>query len=129
MADNQPDSVHKVDVQLASTLRGIHRTRWVILAATGLALVSGLVYQQVQIQTQKQQINNQRVQLESSCLFWGELSGLPVTVTPPAKVPSELGVGLVVYARDAYSGQSCGELPPADPSVIHWAAYYHLRLP
>jgi hypothetical protein len=74
-------------------------------------------------------IINQGSELRASCGVWRSLAGLPVTPVPPVKHPSRLGVGIVLSTRYAYQGQGCGQLPPADPSLVAGAKYYHLPVP
>jgi hypothetical protein len=74
-------------------------------------------------------IVNQGNELRASCGVWGSLATLPVTPAAPTKHPSRLGVGIVLSTRYAYQGQGCGELPPADPSLVAGARYYHLPVP
>jgi hypothetical protein len=80
------------------------------------------------IDSQHALIVKQEKELHASCDFWGTLAGIPITTVPPATKPSKLGVSIIVRSRVAYEGQGCRKLPPADPSVRKWAAYYHLPL-
>ncbi len=80
------------------------------------------------IDNQHALIVKQQKELHASCDFWGTLTSIPITVTPPATKPSRLGVSIITQSRIAYKGQGCGALPPVDASVRKWAAYYHLPL-
>ena len=130
-----PKSVSDVDEQLRDSLKEAHRSRWYAVGAvfallvavvTGLAVMA--VRQQGVIGHQQSVLARQQSELEASCGWWRSLAPLPVTVTPPATRPGELGVSLIAGARVAYDGQHCpGPIPPAAPSLVTWAAFYHLR--
>jgi hypothetical protein len=63
----------------------------------------------------------------AACNFYQDLSGIPVAVSATTGKPSELSVGIVAHAREAFRGSGCaGILPPPAPSFVKWAPYYHL---
>jgi hypothetical protein len=138
-----PQPVAGLDVQLSQALSLFHRLRWISLVAVltiVVALLAGgivtVARQQQQIGVQQQELNVLRRQLaiaeaenHASCGIWTTLAGAPVAATPPARVPSLLGVVLILEARAAFLGQHCGTLPAAAPTLSRWAAYYHLNIP
>lgn len=67
-------------------------------------------------------------QIAASCSFWDALGAFPITPVPPAKVPSEFGVKIVLSSLGAYNGFGCGTLEPT-PELMKWARYYHLPVP
>jgi hypothetical protein len=81
-----------------------------------------------QLALQQQQLVVQRKQVQESCGFWRDLAGIPITATPPARVPSLLGVTIILSALQAYDGPLCGRLNPT-PSLARWSRYYRLTLP
>lgn len=68
-------------------------------------------------------------QISAACNFWRPLAPLPVTVVKGTAKPTRVSVTLIAGARDAYARQCPGKIPPADPSLVKWAAYYHVPLP
>ena len=122
MDTGDPRPVSDVDTIVAEAVR---RNRRLYLSAIGALTV--LLAAAVTVGTVV--IINQGNELLASCGVWRSLAVLPVTPTPPVKHPSRLGVGIVLSTRYAYVGQGCGTLPPADPSLIAGARYYHLRVP
>lgn len=63
----------------------------------------------------------------SSCRFFADLAGVPITVSPATGRPSLLGVQIVSDSRLAWRGLGCpGTLPPPSASFAQWAKYYHL---
>lgn len=150
MSDH-PVPVSQIDKQMASSLRGFHRLRWWSVAVGGVLLALAVIVlaiivtsQQAVIDRQQAVINSQtgvishqqaaithqQEELAASCGFYRVLGILPVVAMPPVKRPSRVAVQIVAGARVAYTGQQCRPpLPPPDPSVVRWAAYYHLKLP
>lgn len=122
MTGPDPQAVSDLDESLTRAIGRVHQARWIILAVTGVILVAAVSVLSVMLLRDQSE-------LQASCHFWKPLTTLPVTVAPPAKVPSEVGVNLVVAARIAYQGQECGPLPPAAPSLLQWAAYYRIPVP
>jgi hypothetical protein len=65
----------------------------------------------------------------SSCRFFADLAGLPITVSPSTHTATLLGVEIISDAREAWHGRGCpGTLPPPSASFRHWAAYYRLPI-
>lgn len=63
----------------------------------------------------------------SSCRFFSDLAGVPVTVAPGTAKASILGVQIISDSRLAWHGLGCpGVLPPPAPSFVRWAQYYRL---
>ena len=64
----------------------------------------------------------------SSCRFFADLAGVPISVSPATgKPPARLGVQIVSDSRIAWRGLGCpGVLPPPSPSFMLWAQYYRL---
>lgn len=63
----------------------------------------------------------------SSCRFFADLAGLPLTVSPATGKASLLGVQIVSDSRIAWRGLHCpGVLPPPSASFTRWAEYYRL---
>jgi hypothetical protein len=85
--------------------------------------------QRSQLVTEQQELALATRQLHASCGFWRSIAPIPVVAAGSRVKPSLLGVAIVLEARAAYAGQHCGTLPPADPSLITWAHYYHLNVP
>jgi hypothetical protein len=117
-----PRPVADLDAAVAGALKYYHRSRWVtaigaIALLAAAVAVLGVLYLQ------------QDTRLRASCGFWRTLAPLPVTPAPGVARPSRLGVLIVTGSREAYAGQGCGQLPPADPSVRRWAAYYKIDVP
>lgn len=82
-------------------------------------------------QVQSLQRTNVRLeqQLHADCGWYGHIAGLPVPFAPGAQKPSELSVRLISDSRVAWNGHGCpGTIPVPDPSLVKWAAYYHLPL-
>ena len=117
-----PPPVAQLDATVAEAIRSVHRARWVILFAVIAALVAAVGLLGWQDWQQHQE-------LRASCEFFQPLTGLPVTVVPPAVRPSKTGVTLIAGSRIAYAGQGCGTLPPAAPSLAKWAKFYRITLP
>lgn len=118
---HHPEPVDDIDVRLMKTISGVHRVRWVSLLVLGIILLAAII-------TMGIVIDEQQNQLRSDCEVWSSLSGLPVTIPPGAKRPSQFSVTIIAESRVAFSGKGCGQVPPADPSEIHWAAYYGIKL-
>jgi hypothetical protein len=82
---------------------------------------------------QAQTIAAEQKAIEAGCSFWEPLVSLPVTIVPPSNRPTKLSVRILVGARVGYSGQCqpphWPPLPPADPSLVKWARFYHITLP
>lgn len=68
--------------------------------------------------------------IAAACDFWQPLTSLPVTINPPAHQPTRVGVQILAGAREGYAGQChpprWAPMPPAHPSLIRWARYYHI---
>jgi hypothetical protein len=63
----------------------------------------------------------------SSCRFFADLAGVPITVVPATGKASMLGVQIVSDSRVAWRGLGCpGTLPPPSPSFALWAKFYGL---
>lgn len=72
------------------------------------------------------QVNNVRRGDASSCAFFGDVAGAPVTPANGTE-PSKLGVAIVSDARLAFIGRKCpGSIPAPGAGFVHWATYYHL---
>lgn len=73
-------------------------------------------------------VTAQQKAIRAACDFWYPLTGLPVTLNEATGKPTELSVQLIVGARESYAGQCAGgrAILPADPTLVKWAAYYHL---
>lgn len=70
--------------------------------------------------------------IASSCDFLRPLTVLPVTVPPTATKPPELSVQVIAGAREQYALQCTPThipLLPPSPSLVRWAAYYHIPVP
>ncbi len=70
--------------------------------------------------------------IAAGCNFWEPLVGLPVTLQPGAARPTKVGVQILAGARESYRGQchppAWPPLPPAQPSLVTWARYYHISV-
>lgn len=122
MSTGQPQPVKDVNMVLRDAMSKVRRTYLFTVAGFVVLLLVAVGYLgSIALQ--------QGTELRASCGVWRSLAGLPVTPAPPAKTPSRLGVVLVVSTRVAFQGQGCGELPLASPSLLQWAAYYHLSVP
>jgi hypothetical protein len=117
-----PRKVDDVDALLTRNLRSAHRIRWIMVAAV-FTLMAGAIAAMALVIAQQQD------ELHSSCYVWRILSPQPVTIMKGATRPTPLGVSLIAGARDAFAGQRCGNLPPADPSLVKWAKFYGIPLP
>lgn len=63
----------------------------------------------------------------SSCKFFADLAGVPVTVSPATGKASLLGVQIVSDSRLAWRGLRCpGILRAPSASFERWAKYYRL---
>jgi len=118
----EPRPVADLDAAVSSAIRDYHRARWAAIAGVMVLLcaaviILGVLYLQ------------QDARLRASCEFWRVLAPLPVGDAPGGTEPSRLSIQLVIASREAYAGQRCGRLPPADPSVRRGAAYYHIPVP
>lgn len=116
-----PEPVGDIDAKLVKTMTSIHRIRWIAIMVLGILVV-------IAIGTMAIVISAQQDQLRSDCEVWGSLSGLPVTIPQGAKRPAQFSVVIIAESRVAFSGKGCGKLPPADPSELHWAAYYNVKV-
>lgn len=77
-------------------------------------------------------ISAQEKAISAACDFWYPLTSLPVTVNAATGKPTPLGVQIIAGARESYAGQCAGaghpQMPPPDPTLVKWAAYYHLLI-
>jgi hypothetical protein len=72
-------------------------------------------------------VNAANARARAQCHFDAHLGGAPLTVNPKTGKAALLGVQIISDARVAFRQAGCeGRLPPADPSFLHWAAYYKL---
>lgn len=65
-------------------------------------------------------------QLQADCGWYRDVSQLPVA-TPAMGNPSIVVPKLISDSRAAWHGHGCpGQVPPANPSYVKWARFYHL---
>lgn len=112
-----PEPVSDIDDQLQRSLRGMYRARWWGVGVLALALAAAVAVGAFVILQQQQR-------LQASCQFYRLIATLPI----PAAHQSREGILLVLDSRGSYRGEGCGTLPPAAPSLLHWSAYYHLKV-
>lgn len=117
------------DPDLLQAARRFHRIRWAAVAALAAIVAAAIAIGADILASQDNQLRRDETRLLSSCDFYRPLTPLPVTVNPATGKPTALSVSIIAGAREAYVGQGCGRIPPAAPSVIKWAAYYHIRMP
>jgi len=87
-----------------------------VLALNGAAIIVGA-----------RAFDHLRDATRTQCKFDSDLGGAPIAVNPATKKASVLGVSIVADARVAWRGLGCpGHLPPAAPSFVKWAKFYHL---
>jgi hypothetical protein len=120
MSTPDPVPVGDIDAQLSKAVKGVHRARWWTLGIVGGAMLVALAVLGILVYHQQRE-------LEASCSFYYSASVVPVTPAAPATQPSLLGVKLIASARVSYYGQDCGGKLPQNPSLKHWASYYHVR--
>jgi hypothetical protein len=125
----EPASVQLVDARIEAASRGFHRERWIVVAALLAVLLAGVGLLAAGYISQRQVISAQARQIRSNCRFWSPLTSQPAVPLPGQKAPSRTTVVLFAGARDAYAGEGCvPPLPPAQPSLEHWAAVYRVPL-
>lgn len=117
-----PRATDEIDVKLQKNLQQAHRVRWMLVGAVICFLVAAIVFLSFTLADQQRE-------LKASCLIWGSLTTLPVTVNPQTGQATRLSVTIIAGAREAFDGQKCGEMSAADPTTIKWAHIYHIRLP
>jgi hypothetical protein len=100
------------------------------LELTTLIVVLFLVAMLFSVITRNQAERAATRAISAACDFWEPLTSLPVTIPAGSKKPTQLSVKIITGARESYEGQCAGDghppLPPPDPSVVKWAALYHL---
>lgn len=116
-----PRHTDEVDVKLQRNLQLAHRTRWILVAAVFFLLIGAVAVQTFLLVGQQNELN-------SSCQVWRTLSPQTVTVNPVTRQPTRLSVAIIAASRSAYTGQHCGDLPPADPVVVRWAHKFGIPL-
>jgi hypothetical protein len=125
-----------LDQELKVALRRFHRLRWMLTGMIALiiavAVAAGAVIlysQHSQLTRDQAQLTRDNTRLLSSCDFYRPLTVAPVTVNPATRRPAPLSVAIIAASREAYAGQGCpGPVPPPDPSLLRWAAYYHVHV-
>lgn len=125
-----PPHTAELDQDLAQTLGRSRRVMTVAVGMLAVIVLAGFILTGAIIGSQRAQIGTQGKELDAACLFFRDLSGVPVKPAPPLTRPSKLTVLLVTHSREAYIGLGCRPDPPlADPSLVFWARYYHIRVP
>lgn len=123
------DPVFNPDPDLLQAARRFHRIRWAAVAVLAAIVAAAIAVGAGMLVSQNNQLRSDEARLLSACDFYRPLTPLPVSVNPASGKPTELSVSIIAGAREAYIGQGCGRIPAAAPSVIKWAAYYHIRMP
>ena len=107
----------------------------IILLAASFLFQNGQVHQ-LQATTAQAQRNTEALakanavlkkQIQADCGWYRDVSGLPVAPPPMGGRPSIVLPRLISDSRAAWHGHGCpGQIPPADPSFVKWAAFYRL---
>jgi hypothetical protein len=114
-----PDDSAALDRQLAAMVRRSRRVLWTVIALAGLLFVGAIVYLVVQLR-------GDEARIAASCRAWADIGAAPLAAGPDGKA-SLLGTRIISDSREAWHGQACpGELPPPQPSFVHWARFYGL---
>ena len=93
---NRPDtrqpapSPDELSRQLQVALRRFHRSRWFAAVVIAAVVVAAIAAGSIAL------VQDER-RLAASCSFFRDLGDLPLTVTPPAKHPSQIAVALIVH--------------------------------
>lgn len=112
--------------------RAAHRLAWSVIVLFIISIVIGtgnLLFTTDQVHRLQSASRSLEKQLHADCGWYGHIASLPVTVPPGAKRPTVLSVRLISDSRVAWHARGCpGPVPPPDPSLVKWAAYYHLPI-
>lgn len=107
-----------------------HRLVWSLIVLFAFTIIIGLLnllFTSNQVHNLRHTNARLEQQVRADCGWYEHISGLPITFPPGAVRPTRLGVQLIVDSRIAWTGHGCpGKIPPPDPSLLKWAAYYHI---
>lgn len=130
-----------LDKELKVALHRFQRMRWMMVGVAGFAVAIAitvgavmLVRQSHQLRSDSDQISRNEEQIAddgerllASCDFYRSAAPSPVSVDPGTGKAYKLSVSVIIGAREAYLGEGCaGRIPPPDPSLLRWAAYFRI---